>query len=52
MKKISEEEIKEIENWMNNYPRKRLGYKSPKEVVEECLQNNDNFGIPLEFVAV
>lgn len=28
---ISKERIKYIENWMNNYPRKILGYKSAKE---------------------
>ena len=31
--KISETEIEQIETWMNNYPRKILGYKSPNEMV-------------------
>jgi IS30 family transposase len=39
LKKISLEEIKIIEEWMNNYPRKKLGYKSANELVKECLQN-------------
>jgi IS30 family transposase len=28
-------EIKRIENWLNNYPRKILGYKTPLEIYEE-----------------
>ena len=47
---FSKNEIKNIEKWMNNYPRKRLGYKSPKQAAQECLSNNSNFG--LDFVAV
>jgi IS30 family transposase len=31
--KISKVKIKYIENWMNNYPRKILGYKSANDVV-------------------
>jgi transposase, IS30 family len=30
---ISKEKIKYIENWINNYPRKILGYKSANDVV-------------------
>lgn len=37
---ISTQEIKRIENWMNNYPRKRLGYKTANQMAQECLQNN------------
>lgn len=33
--KISEQEIKEIEKWINNYPRKILGYKSSNDLVNE-----------------
>lgn len=43
-------EIKDIEKWMNNYPRKILGYRSAKQAAQECLRNNSNFG--LDFVAV
>jgi len=32
---ISAREIKRIENWMNNYPRKILGYKTANELVLE-----------------
>lgn len=36
---IDEKEIKRIQNWMNNYPRKRLGYKTAKQMVEKHLQS-------------
>lgn len=35
-------EIKKIENWMNNYPRKKLGYKTAKQVAQSHLQSNGN----------
>ncbi len=50
--KVSVQEIKRIEKWMNNYPRKRLNYKSAKEAAEECLQNISEIGISLETVAL
>ena len=31
--KLSDKDIKRIEEWMNNYPRKILGYKTPNELV-------------------
>ena len=37
---VDEKEIKEIQDWMNNYPRKILGYKTANEAVEAHLQNN------------
>lgn len=36
----TEEDIKEIEEWMNHYPRKILGYKTPKQVAAEEMQSN------------
>ncbi|MBI4721664.1 MAG: IS30 family transposase, partial [Candidatus Stahlbacteria bacterium] len=33
--KISEAEIIEIENWLNNRPRKCLNYRTPLEVWEK-----------------
>ena len=36
-------EINDICNWMNNYPRKILGYKTPKEVLEIELNNKKLF---------
>jgi len=39
---LSRYEIKRIETWMNNYPRKRLGYKTAKQKAQECLQINRN----------
>lgn len=38
-------EIRKIERWMNNYPRKLLGYKSANQVTKEHLQNNSDFGV-------
>jgi transposase, IS30 family len=35
---FSNKEIKRIENWMNNYPRKRLGYKTAKQRAQECCR--------------
>jgi transposase, IS30 family len=37
---VSDKEIKWIQDWMNNYPRKILGYKTAKQVAQECLQGN------------
>jgi len=42
---FSKTEIKRIERWMNNYPRKALGYKSAKQVAKEHLRNNGDFGV-------
>jgi len=43
-------EIKRIENWINNYPRKILGYKTAKQMVKELLL--DNSALDLDIVAV
>jgi len=43
-------EIKDIERWMNNYPRKSLGYASAKQAAQKCLRNNSDLGV--DFVAV
>ena len=37
---FSKKEIKRIERWMNNYPRKKLGYKTAKQMVKKCLQSD------------
>lgn len=37
---VNEHEIKKIQNWMNNYPRKRLGYKSANQVAQQNFQIN------------
>lgn len=34
---ISDAKIKQIENWINNYPMKCLGYKTPNEAFQEEL---------------
>jgi len=38
--KLSDKDIKTIENWMNNYPRKILGYRTPNELVFDITNNN------------
>lgn len=50
MADINHYEVKRIENWMNNYPRKKLGYKTPKQVAKVHLQNNNDQ--KLEIVAL
>ncbi len=37
--KLSDREIKRIEEWMNNYPRKILGYRTPNELVVNITNN-------------
>ncbi len=49
---VSNEEIERIEHWMNNYPRKILGYKTAAQVKQDCLRNNSNSGLKLESVAL
>lgn len=48
---LSDEDIQKIEDWMNNYPRRILGYKTAKQVANECLQN-DSFLKRSNFVAL
>lgn len=38
--KLSDKEIKRIEEWMNNYPRKILSYKTPNELVLNITNNS------------
>jgi IS30 family transposase len=38
--KLSDRDIKRIEEWMNNYPRKILGYKTPNELVLNITNNS------------
>ncbi|MBU0468319.1 MAG: IS30 family transposase [Candidatus Omnitrophica bacterium] len=40
---FSDEDIQEIEDWMNNYPRKILGYKTANQMAKKYLQS-DSFG--------
>ncbi len=41
---VTEKEVKQIETWMNNYPRKKLGYKSANQIVQENQGINRNLG--------
>ena len=36
---ITEQEIEKVINILNNRPRKRFGYKTPKEIFAEKLDN-------------
>ena len=42
IRKISQHKIDEIQNWMNNYPRKSLGYKSAAQMADELFPLNLN----------
>lgn len=48
---VSDKEVKWIQDWMNNYPRKILGYKTANQVAKECLQSN-SLVLKLESVAL
>jgi len=39
---FGDEEIQKIENWMNNYPRRILGYNTPNKAAQDCLQGNSD----------
>ena len=41
---FSDKEIKDIEDWMNNYPRRILGYNTPNQAAQTCLQDNGRLG--------
>jgi transposase, IS30 family len=47
---FSDEEIKAVEDWMNNYPRRILGYNTPNQAAQDCLQGNSD--LKLQSVAV
>jgi len=40
MAEVSEEDIRYIQDWMNNYPRKILGYRTANEMVLEITGDN------------
>jgi IS30 family transposase len=37
---VTDKEVNEIQNWMNNYPRKKLGYKTAIQMAKQFLQMN------------
>ncbi|MFT7538681.1 MAG: IS30 family transposase [Lysobacterales bacterium] len=39
---VSDKEINEIQNSMNNYPRKKLGYKLANQMFRQYFQINKN----------
>lgn len=40
LSKLSDKDIKSIQDWMNNYPRKILGYRTPNELVLNITNNS------------
>lgn len=38
---VTDEQIKEVENALNNRPRKRLGYRTPKQVWREAMLSSN-----------
>ena len=42
---ITDRELKHVENLLNNRPRKVLGYRTPREVFEEALLNNQKIAL-------
>jgi IS30 family transposase len=36
---LDDQEIKKIEDWMNDYPRRILAYMTPRQMAQECLQS-------------
>ncbi len=38
---ISDKEVQWIQDWMNNYPRKILGYRTANQMARACLQGNN-----------
>lgn len=40
MADVSEKQVRWIQDWMNNYPRKILGYKTANQMANECLQDS------------
>jgi len=47
---FGDKEIRKIEDWMNNYPRRILGYNTPNEAAQACLQGNSD--LKLQSVAI
>jgi transposase, IS30 family len=37
---FSQEEVNTTQDWMNNYPRRILGYNTPNEAAQKCLQDD------------
>lgn len=46
---FNDKEIKVVEDWMNNYPRRILGYNTPNEAAQDLQGNRD---LKLQSVAV
>jgi len=44
---FDDKEIKAIEDWMNNYPRRILGYNTPSQAAENCLRGSSGLELPI-----
>ena len=44
---FSDKEIKDVQDWMNNYPRRILGYNTPKQAAIDCQNGNSGLGLPI-----
>lgn len=40
--KVSDEQVKEVEDMLNNRPRKRLGYRTPNQVWREAMRSGNH----------
>jgi IS30 family transposase len=38
---VSDKDVQWIQDWMNNYPRKILGYRTANQMAKECLQGSN-----------
>jgi len=46
LSQVTSEELKRVQDLLNNRPRKCLGYRTPQEVVDEIIQNEGSFTPP------
>jgi IS30 family transposase len=40
--KVTDEQVKEVEDMLNNRPRKRLGYRTPNQVWREAMRSGNH----------
>lgn len=45
--KVDDKKIRAIEDWMNNYPRRILGYNTPNEVSRSGFRGSSVLGLPI-----
>lgn len=52
LKNIRQSDLNQIQKWLNNYPRKRLGYMSAKEAALADMQNSGEYDNLLDSFAL